>query len=348
MRSVYRALLPCAAVLTATLTTGCTAPAATHAAPTAPAVVTMPAAPPLTSGAAAQALYAQWFAPQTTQALQAAQTLQQATQAYCQGAAPLAQPRQAFTQAAQQWERTAAVAMGPQIERRTARMIDFQPLRLPLLQAALRSAPTDLAGMERIGAPAKGLPVTEHLLWSAVAAPHSPACDYLQLVVADTVHELQQLHRATQAAAHSTALDFELNAEFLNQWVGGVERLRWQAMDKPLRSATPSKPAQLSRAPSGGTVASWQAQWAGLRALAVGDAQLSIVQLVQARGWQRLAGELQAAVAEVDTAMAGITAPHLDAVAPAVHQLGRLKHLVENDVALALDVTMGFSDADGD
>ena len=33
---------------------------------------------------------------------------------------------------------------------------------------------------------------------------------------------------------------------------------------------------------------------------------------------------------------------------PASRALSQLKHLVENDVALALDVTIGFSDADGD
>lgn len=368
MRPVLSSLLPCGALMAASLLAGCAAPSSTPVAPSAapeaaaisPAAeaaeataaaanaVVQAAGPSLTSDAAPQALYAQWFAPQTAYTVQAAQALQAATDAYCAGQAPLASARQAFTRTAQQWDRTAAVAIGPQIERRTARLIDFQPLRLPLLQAALRKAPADLAAMEAIGAPAKGLPVTEHLLWSATPAAHSPACHYLQLVVADTVQELQQLQRATEVAAHSDQLDFEATGEFLNQWIGGVDRLRWQAMDKPLRSATATKPAQLTRAPSQGTVASWQAQWSGLRALAVDADKVSIVRLVEARGWMRLAGELRDAVAAVDAAMAGIASPTLDAIAPAGKQLAQLKHLVENDIALALDVTIGFSDADGD
>lgn len=341
MPSPLRFLLPCLGLAAVANLTGCATSSAT-------APATAAATPPLTSGAAAQALYAQWFAPRTAQVLQSAQQWQTATDAYCSGKADIAAPRQQFAHTAQNWDRTAAVAIGPQIERRSARMVDFQPMRLPLLKTAMRKAPANLAAMESVGAPAKGLPVAEHLLWTEIAAPNSPQCHYLQLVVADAVQELQHLHHATQAATTSAALDFEINAEFLNQWIGGIERLRWASMDKPLRSATPSKPAQLTRAASQGTIASWNAQWSSLRALAIGSEQLSIVQLVEARGWERLGGELRQAVAAVDRAMQAVDAPTLSAIAPAVKAMGQLKHLVENDVALALDITIGFSDADGD
>lgn len=309
-------------------------------------------APAITSSAAAQALYAQWFAPQATRASESAQQLQQQVQQYCAGKAPLTAAQAQFRQTSQDWERLSAVAMGPQIERRTARMIDFQPMRLPLLETALRKAPQDLAAMEKIGAPAKGFPVAEHLLWSQTAAPHSAPCHYLALVTADVAHTLQQLAQATQATANNTALDFASNEEFINQWIGGVERLRWQAMDKPLRSAKPGKPAAVPRAASQGTLASWQAQWSGLRALAVGVPEqpdmVNMAALVQARGWTQLAQELRAAVAHADQAMTHIAQADLASVAPAVKALGQLKHLVENDIALALDITIGFSDADGD
>ena len=311
-----------------------------------------PATPPLTSGAAAQALYAQWFVPQSAQASASAQQLHTQVQQYCAGQASLAAARAQFTQASQDWERLSALAMGPQIERRTARMVDFQPLRLPLLKTALRKAPQDLAAMETIGAPAKGFPAAEHLLWVDVAQPHTPACHYVGLVAAELAQEMHDLHQANLAASASTALDFHSTAEFLNQWIGGLERLRWQSMDKPLRSASPGKPAAVTRAPSQGTLASWQAQWGSLRHLAVGDTRqpdhVSIARLVEAQGWTRLADELRAAVQQADAAMQAVDRVELARTTPASRALSQLKHLVENDVALALDVTIGFSDADGD
>ena len=132
------------------------------------------ATPPLTSGAAAQALYAQWFVPQSAQASTSAQQLQHQLQQYCAGTGKVEAVRTQFRQASQDWERLSALAMGPQIERRTARMIDFQPMRLPLLKSALRKAPKDVAAMETIGAPAKGFPAAEYLLWTDVAQPRTP------------------------------------------------------------------------------------------------------------------------------------------------------------------------------
>lgn len=308
--------------------------------------------PPITSGAAAQALYAQWFVPQSAQAIASAQQLQRKLEQYCAGKASLEAARMQFQQASQDWERLSALAMGPQIERRSARMLDFQPMRPALLKSALRKAPKDLAAMETIGAPAKGFPTAEYLLWTDVAQPHTAACTYASLVAADTAQELQTLHQANQQAAALTQLDFDSVGEFINQWVGGVERLRWAAMEKPLRSATATKPAALTRAASQGTLASWQAQWSALRTLAIGEAQqpesVNIARLVQVQGWERLANEVRDAVQSVDTAMQAIHTLDLDSVTPATQALSQLKHLVENDVALALDITIGFSDADGD
>ena len=60
------------------------------------------------------------------------------------------------------------------------------------------------------------------------------------------------------------------------------------------------------------------------------------------------ADELRAAVQQADAAMQAVDRVELARTTPASRALSQLKHLVENDVALALDVTIGFSDADGD
>ncbi len=319
-----------------------------------PALHAQTSALALTSGAAAQALYTQWFAPQATQSQRSAQQLQQALQHYCAGeATTLDAVRQQFVHTSRDWQRLSAVAMGPQVERRTARMVDFQPIRLQQLQSALLKVPQSLEDMERIGAPAKGFPVLEYLLWTVVVQPKTPSCQYATLVAADTAQELQALQQDLQKTVQQATPDFESNSEFLNQWVGGLDRLRWLSMEKPLRRASEAKPAQVTRMASGDTLAHWLAQWQALRALAVGDAQqpnlhISIVAMIEARGWSRLAQELRDAVQATDAAMSQIQQVNLASVLPASKALGQLKHLVENEVALALDVSIGFSDADGD
>lgn len=307
------------------------------------------------SAAAPGTLYAQWYVPQAQKAVSSAQALHAATQAYCSAteqaaAAQLHQARQQFSSSVQDWERLSAVAMGPMVQLRSARTVDFQPLRLPLLNKAIAKAPQTLTAMEEIGGPAKGFPAIEHLLWTAVAAPQAPACAYAVLSAQSVAHELGLLSQALQKQAEHQPADFFLIEEFLNQWLGGLERLRWQSIDKPLRSASPSKPAQLTRAASRNTLQGWHAQWSGLRSLALHNstAALRIETLVADKGWENLALRLKTAVQSVDAAMAQIQTIDMSSVQPAIQAMSQLKHLVESEVAPALDVTIGFSDADGD
>src|SRR5690606_24093648 len=57
--------------------------------------------------------------------------------------------------------------------------------------------------------------------------------------------------------------------EFVNQWVGGIERLRWAQMEKPLRAAQGTRTPDYPRRASGTTLAAWAATWAGLRSVTV-------------------------------------------------------------------------------
>ena len=118
---------------------------------------------------AVQGLYGQWFSPQAKAAQASAQALSQALRAHCaapagSAAATLQTARQAYVQSSRQWSSLSAVALGPLVERRSARLVDFRPMRPALLKKAIQSAPADLAAMERIGAPAKGYPALENLL----------------------------------------------------------------------------------------------------------------------------------------------------------------------------------------
>ncbi|WP_202759547.1 imelysin family protein [Delftia acidovorans] len=315
---------------------------------------------------AVQGLYGQWFSPQAKAAQASAQALNQALRAHCaapagSAAATLQTARQAYVQSSRQWSSLSAVALGPLVERRSARLVDFRPMRPALLKKAIQSAPADLAAMERIGAPAKGYPALENLLWTQPVEPQTPACAYATLVAEEIGAEMGILSNGfAKLAAQDWSEDgdatTEAMAEFINQWVGGLERLRWADMEKPLRSAG-SKPPAWEHLASGSTVEIWRAHWQGLRTLAVsvdrkvpqpGVDIVPIESYLRGRGLNPLADRWLKAVNEADAGMRALTEPSAKAVDAATKPLSRLKRLMEGEVAPALEVNIGFSDADGD
>lgn len=315
---------------------------------------------------AVQGLYGQWFSPQAKAAQASAQALSQALRAHCaapagSAAATLQTARQAYVQSSRQWSSLSAVALGPLVERRSARLVDFRPMRPALLKKAIQSAPADLAAMERIGAPAKGYPALENLLWTQPVEPQTPACAYATLVAEEIGAEMGILGNGfAKLAAQDWSEDgdatTEAMAEFINQWVGGLERLRWADMEKPLRSAG-SKPPAWEHLASGSTVEIWRAHWQGLRTLAVsvdrkvpqpGVDIVPIESYLRGRGLNPLADRWLKAVNEADAGMRALTEPSAKAVDAATKPLSRLKRLMEGEVAPALEVNIGFSDADGD
>ena len=267
-------------------------------------------------------------------------------------------------QSSRQWSSLSAVALGPLVERRSARLVDFRPMRPALLKKAIQSAPADLAAMERIGAPAKGYPALENLLWTQPVEPQTPACAYATLVAEEIGAEMGILSNGfAKLAAQDWSEDgdatTEAMAEFINQWVGGLERLRWADMEKPLRSAgsAGSKPPAWEHLASGSTVEVWRAHWQGLRTLAVsvdrkvpqpGVDIVPIESYLRGRGLNPLADRWLKAVNEADAGMRALTEPSAKAVDAATKPLSRLKRLMEGEVAPALEVNIGFSDADGD
>lgn len=323
------------------------------------------AIPFYTSTHAVQGLYGHWFKPQAEAASQAAQTLTSQVDAYCTGTgagpATLESARQAYQQASNSWRRLSSVAIGPLVERRSSRLIDFQPLRPALLKKAILAQPKDLGALERIGAPAKGFPALEELLWKQVAAPNTPACAYAQLVAAEIAAEIAVLDTgygelASKDWGDDSEATTETMGEFINQWLGGLERLRWLDMEKPLRSAG-NKPPELTRMHSDGTLQAWKAHWQGLRELAIrtdrsvptaGEDLVPLETYLRGRGLKPLADEWLQAVNAADAAMASLDQLDLASVEAAAKPLSALKRLMQTKVAKALEVNIGFSDADGD
>lgn len=262
------------------------------------------------------------------------------------------------------WQRLGTPAMGPVLQRRTQRQIDFAPIRLALLERALAAQPISLADMERVGTPAKGFGA---LQWVLDQTPSPERCRYAGLLAEGIALEAKALQEAiTAEASRDLAATPEAvgkaYAEWVNQWLGGWERLRWQQIEQPLHKArTSGKPVEWQRHTLESSVTDWRTQWQALQA----QARLSAAQRQQPPQPGAELIPLEALlVGKGQLALAQRWAQALDRVQMAFDRLGpqsstpqllllakdmkAVTALYQNEVAAALDVPLGFSDADGD
>lgn len=322
------------------------------------------AVPFYTPGAFMQGVYRHWYAPRANdfaaQAAKLGPAVAQMCAAGSDAGTAFQSARQQWQDTVQAWDTLSAVALGPLVQRRSLRQIDFMPTRPELIERAIRAAPADAQAMERVGTPAKGLPALEWLLWTQPVAPGSSACGYAALVAQGVDDEARALAQAFGELARRNWLEDEEAAvpamsELVNQWVGGIERLRWAAMEKPLRSAG-GKPPAYPRAASGTTAQSWRAQWQGVQALSAaagnavpvpGEGLVPLETYLRGRGLNPLAATLAGAAADIAREMGRVTTDAARVTA-AARPLGGLKRLAQTQLAPALEVNIGFSDADGD
>ncbi len=324
---------------------------------------------------ALQGIYGHWALPRAQAFDRSAQALTETVAAMCSGntdtnasKAALESARNAWLGTTRAWEELSAIAIGPVIARRTQRAIDFAPTRPALIEKAMQAQPQGAQAFERIGTPAKGLPALEWLLWTRPVQPATPGCSYAHEVALDVARE------ATAVAAdfaRTAASDWgaeeqqeqstQAMSEFVNQWVGGIERLRWAHMEKPLRAAQGSKPPEYPRSASQSTLAAWAATWKGLSTVtqqsaqaptpAPGEALVPLETYLRGKGLNPLADKLHQAAQKVDASMAQVQKAGVKgkpAIQQAARDLAALKFLAESEVAPALQVSIGFSDADGD
>ncbi len=314
---------------------------------------------------AMQGLYRQRLQPRAAAFADAAEALVAPLQASCAAGAPATSrdgARHAWREALAAWQALATVPLGPLIQRRALRELDFQPARPALIERMVARAPRGAAALRQVGTPAKGLPALEWLLWSQPAAAGSPACAYAVEVAADLAREARAL---AGAVAESAAEEWEPErgdaafAELLNQWVGAVERLRWAQIDKPRReAASRGRPPEYPRTASGQTAAAWARQWQVLAELAVfgggelpvpGQGPVALETFLRGHGHNPLADRWRAQVERTGQAVQGLAPNSPRAVLDrAVAELAAVKRLAEAELAPALHVHMGFSDADGD
>lgn len=330
------------------------------------------AVPFYTAGDFMRGAYSFWYSPQAAAFAEQAAGLPPAISAVCDAGADnatakLEQARERWKAAALAWDRLSGVQIGPLVQRRSSRQIDFTPTRPELIKRAIQTAPQDAAAMESIGTPAKGLPALEWLLWSQPIASATPACRYAVQVAADIQREADTLAKAfSDLAALPPGEAEESNgpamSELINQWTGALERLRWAEMEKPRMAGAAQggrNAAPYARSASGQTAARWAAQWQALRTLGASPAQASeaprpgaglapIETYLRGLGRNEPADKLAQGVGKADKALQNISPANRAGITAAGRSLADLKKLTEAEIAPALEVSIGFSDADGD
>ena len=307
--------------------------------------------------ATVQAVYRDWMVPRSAELVAESARLTRALQGLCvaeNAEAAMSEARQAWNATLVAWLRVSAVAIGPVVEYRMQNRLDFTPTRPRMIAKAVESAPSGAKDMDTIGTPAKGFPALEWLLWTKPVQPASAECRYAVEVAMEIEREAQAMNSAfREAATRMLDADAARTAlrELVNQWVGGLARLRWSDMEKPLqKAATAGKGTapEFPREASGATAASWAAQWETLRALAEGAGPGSLASLLRERGNGRVADALAQSVEQANAGMEGLDTGDPEKVMASARRLTALKSLVENEVAPALGLHIGFSDADGD
>jgi hypothetical protein len=277
----------------------------------------------------------------------------------CNGRLSREAARRQWRETTTAWEYLSAVATGPLVTRRSMRQIDFSPTRPALIERAIHSQPTGEVAMARVGAPAKGLPALEWLLWAQPNAPRVLTCAYARETALDVWREAKALSEEWSNLANRSRDAWSENEakaaveELVNQWIAAVERLCWAQMEKPLRAGTPQV---LPRQLSGSTAQSWQAHWAaivglaraGNEAPAPGTGLVSFELYLRGRGHDDLANRWAAVVDAADTRVRAVNPKVPSTVLDAARALAELKRLAETELAPTLEVRLGFSDADGD
>jgi predicted lipoprotein len=290
--------------------------------------------------------------------------LSAATARYCMGEGKLELVKKQYSKAYLAWLELSAVVMGPMLENNTVRQIDFRPLRINLLERAIKKQPQGAKAMALVGSPAKGFPAFEYLLTQAEFKAGTKHCNYAQEVVQDIARTVGSLKwqpgsvKADEDNAQDLGADMQL---YFNQLVGATHNLAWERMEKPLlknrdetaTDGTANWPFSELKL----TEKAWDAQWRGVADLLVVSSQTvpsADTQVVPLEAYLRGLGKIELAdtlVKHSDAVAGAVRANNIEkpaSVEQSVKALKVLKGFLETEVAKGLNVSIQFSSSDGD
>ncbi|WP_275269888.1 imelysin family protein [Limnobacter sp. P1] len=255
------------------------------------------------------------------------------------------------------WLELSSVVMGPMLDNNTVRQIDFRPLRLNLLERAIKKQPQGAQAMAMIGSPAKGFPALEYLFTQNNFKSGTPQCNYAHEVVLDIERTVAGL-KWDDAQALGAGMQL-----YFNQLVGATHNLAWERMEKPLLKNKDEAGANVT--PAGHwpfsefqlTEKAWAAQWQGIEHLLMVTGQTvpqADTQVIPLEAYLRGLGKIELADTlvkysiAVDVAMRSNDITKPASVQQSVKALKVLKGFLESEVAKGLKVSIQFSSSDGD
>ncbi|WP_410499966.1 imelysin family protein [Chitinibacter sp. S2-10] len=302
--------------------------------------------------AAAQAWLDQGYLPRHASLTQAADQLASSAAALCTqpDAAKLTQTRTAWLAASTAWRSLDGAPAGPMVLARLGRKIDFRPIRLPELNSAIAGGEGNVA--------AQGLAAAEYLLWGDGVASSSPAailaslktparCDYLAKIsrqIATETHTLDEGWRIYRAELGAENPFFRQNmySEHVNLMLASLTGLL-----KRMPTADEVNADQFVEWRSGSEKAQFLAQFAGF-AQAIEGINLQL----EKDGEAALAKAMRADIAQarslcgaLPTSLAKASGKARSACYKAVQQS---KARLQNQIAEKLDLSLGFTEGDGD
>lgn len=252
------------------------------------------------------------------------------------------------------WLELSAVVMGPMLDNNTVRQIDFRPLRLNLLERAIKKQPQGVQAMALIGSPAKGFPALEYLLTQNDFHANTPQCNYAYEVVLDIARTVDGL-KWDDAQALGTGVQL-----YFNQLIGATHNLAWERMEKPLLKNKDEAGSNAGHWPFSElqlTEQAWAAQWQAIEHLLMVTSQTvpqANGQVIPLEAYLRGLGKIELAdtlvkySSAVSVAMRSNDITKPASVEHSVKALKMLKGFLESEVAKGLKVSIQFSSSDGD
>ncbi|MCK9260948.1 MAG: imelysin family protein [Azoarcus sp.] len=307
------------------------------------------------------ALASQRLAPGYRQFGDKVDALASALAASCEGQpAAASAARQRWLEAAHDLRELSPLPIGPVLESRLLRRIDFWPTRPAQIETSIAQYAKTPANTARIGLPARGLPALEYLLFDTdrpALANDGPACRYAVWLARDTAAGISATVSAWPdwiAGLDDAEPEREarLLADGINILIGSTETLRLKYLEKPLRPH--AGPPETDAWRSGSAHAGLMAYFSGLRAGLQGDEGMpGLTAMLRGRGLLTLAAQLDQRIDAVQTALAALPEDFAaEAARPLtdtlISELGRLQRLLAEEVADKMSVAVGFGENDGD
>jgi predicted lipoprotein len=280
------------------------------------------------------------------------------------------QAQEAWRGSKRNWDRAILTTwFGPAQMLRTVSRVDYEPVNEEGIGELLASAETLDADyvLNQAAATERGLGAIEYLLFDSVArAGDARVCELMTSTAEVVASETLALEKAwTESYQAGTPFVERFSGEGMttddamaNSISAIVETLKQMSLFQLGKGLGISSPEPVIDAIPEGRAGfgadAYIAQLEGIRALLIGGGETSLGDLITARS-DEISAQIDGHLAVASELLGGIDAP-LRQVAtdnpgelePVYDEVSELLRIFEADVVSLLDITLGFSDADGD